>query len=118
MMISANLFTKPYAQMILAATRSEHLVDSGKQKPLNSVSIEQISRMERELEKVSQDHKLAEETLGENMLALVVAKGYVSRLLRNKPIADYLNRNYEDLSSELQEVIQAVTADTQSIGRE
>lgn len=118
MMISANLFTKPYAQMILAATRSEHLVDSEKQKPINNVSLEQISRMERELEKVSQDHKLAEETLGENMLTLVVAKGYVSRLLRNKPIADYLKRNYEDLTSELREVIEAVTADARSVGRE
>jgi hypothetical protein len=117
MMISANIFTKPYAQMILAATRPEQLVDSEKQKA-PTVSIEDISRMERELETVNQDYKLAEETLGENMLTLVVAKGYVSRLFRNKAINEYLKTNYADLTRELREVIDAVIADASSVGRE
>ncbi|HEY7747533.1 MAG TPA: plasmid partitioning protein RepB C-terminal domain-containing protein [Aestuariivirgaceae bacterium] len=117
MMISANIFTKPYAQMILAATRPEQLVDSEKQK-VPKVSIEDISRMERELETVNQDYKLAEETLGENMLTLVVAKGYVSRLFRNKAINEYLKTNYPDLTRELREVIEAVIADASSVGRE
>ena len=74
--------------------------------------------MERELEKVSQDHKLAEETLGENMLSLVVAKGYVTRLFRNRAVAEYLKRNYKELTSELHEVMEAVAADARSVGRE
>jgi hypothetical protein len=118
MMVSANLFTRPYAHMLLAATRPEHLVDSDKPKPGNNVSAEDILRMERELEKVSQDHKLAEETLGENMLSLVVAKGYVTRLFRNRVVAEYLKRNYKELSSELHEVMEAVAADARSVGRE
>jgi hypothetical protein len=116
MMVSANLFTRPYAEMLLATTRTEHLIE--KQKLANSVSVEDIVRMERELDKVNQDHKLAEDTLGENMLALVVAKGYVTRLFRNKSVNDYLKRHYKDLTSELQEVIEAVTADARSVGRE
>jgi ParB-like chromosome segregation protein Spo0J len=118
MMISANLFTKPYADMLLAATRAEHLVANDKQKSASNVAAEDILRMERELEKVSQDHKLAEETLGENMLTLVVAKGYVNRLFRNKAVNDYLKRNFKDLSAELHEVIEAVAADARSVGRD
>jgi ParB-like chromosome segregation protein Spo0J len=118
MMVSANLFTRPYAEMLLATTRTEHLINSEKQKPANSISAEDILRMERELDKVNQDHKLAEDTSGENMLALVVAKGYVTRLFRNKSVNDYLKRHYKDLTSELQEVIEAVTADARSVGRE
>lgn len=118
MMISANIYTHPYAEMILATTRPEHLVESQKGKKSGQVSAEDILRMERELEKVSQDHKLAEETLGENMLALVVAKGYVAKLLRNKTIREYLERNFKDLLSELNNVVEAVTADARSISRE
>jgi ParB-like chromosome segregation protein Spo0J len=118
MMVSANLFTRPYAEMLLATTRAEHLINSDKQKSANTVSAEDILRMERELDKVNQDHKLAEDTLGENMLFLVVAKGYVQRLFRNKAVNDYLKRHYKDLTGELQEVIEAVTADARSVGRE
>ena len=118
MMTSANLYTLPYAEMLLAATRSENLADSKKGKASSQISAEDILRMERELEKVSQDHKLAEETLGENMLSLVVAKGYVARLLPNKAIREYLERNFKELVSELNAVIEAVTADARSISRE
>ena len=118
MMVSAHLFTRPYAEMLLATTRAEHLINSEKQKPANTVSAEDILRMERELDKINQDHKLAEDTLGENMLVLVVAKGYVQRLFRNKAVNDYLKRHYKDLTGELQEVIEAVTADARSVGRE
>ena len=61
---------------------------------------------------------MAEETLGENMLTLVVAKGYVSRLLHNKTVGDYLKRHHSELSTELKEVIDAISADARSTERE
>jgi hypothetical protein len=117
MMVSANLYTKPYADMLLAATRPELLIDGDKTRN-STISREDILRMERELEKVNQDHKVAEETLGENMLTLVVAKGYVSRLLHNKAVGDYLKRHHSELSTELKEVIDAISADARSTERE
>jgi hypothetical protein len=104
--------------MLLTATRPEHLVGGEKRQSENKISAEDILRMEKELEKVNQDHKLAEETLGENMLTLVVAKGYVSRLFSNKAITEYLKRNYKELSAELYEVIEAVAADARSVNRD
>ncbi|WP_341478016.1 plasmid partitioning protein RepB C-terminal domain-containing protein, partial [Pseudomonas viridiflava] len=80
MMISANCFTQNYAQMVLAATRPEMLVVK-KNKQVNDSNAEDIARMEREMEKLYQDYKVVEDTLGETMLVLVVAKGYMSRVL-------------------------------------
>ena len=87
MMISANCFTGRYAEMVLAATRPEQLVEA--KKVSEGVTAEDIARMEREMEKLYHDYRLVEDTLGETMLVLVVAKGYVSRMLRNQTIAAY-----------------------------
>ncbi|MCY1294611.1 RepB plasmid partitioning protein [compost metagenome] len=116
MMISANCFTGRYAEMVLAATRPELLVEP--KKTCEGVTAEDIARMEREMEKLYHDYHLVEDTLGETMLVLVVAKGYVARLLRNEAIAAYLERFEPDLAHELAVVMEAVTADARSLERE
>jgi hypothetical protein len=45
--------------------------------------------MEREMEKRYHDYKVVEDTLGETMLVLFVAKGYMTRMLSNDAIAGY-----------------------------
>jgi RepB plasmid partitioning protein/ParB-like nuclease family protein len=117
MMISANRFSVPYATMILVATRSEFLVDPQKLKKTDA-SPENIARMEREMEKLYQDYKAVEDTLGETMLVLVVAKGYVARLLRNEAILTYLRRHYDDLTQEMGKIMDAVGVDARSAERE
>jgi RepB plasmid partitioning protein/ParB-like nuclease domain len=117
MMISANRFTINYAQMVLAASRPDLLVDSRKPKPAEATP-EDIARMEREMEKLQQDHKLAEDTLGETMLVLVIAKGYLARLMRNEAVAKYLTRHHQDLASELGAVMEAIGTDARSLERE
>lgn len=116
MMMSANCFTGRYAEMVLAATRPEQLVEA--KKVGGGVTAEDIARMEREMEKLYHDYRLVEDTLGETMLVLVVAKGYVSRMLRNQTIAAYLERFEPDLIRELAGVVEAVTADARSLERE
>lgn len=116
MMMSANCFTGRYAEMVLAATRPEQLVEA--KKVSEGVTAEDIARMEREMEKLYHDYRLVEDTLGETMLVLVVAKGYVSRMLRNQNIAAYLERFEPDLVRELAGVVEAVTADARSLERE
>ncbi len=117
MMTSANRFTVPYAKMIFAATRQELLVEPKKSKPLDATP-EDIGRMERQMEKLYQDYKLVEDTLGETMLVLVVAKGYVSRLMRNDNVSSYLEINHRDLARELAGVMEAVTSEARAPERE
>jgi ParB-like chromosome segregation protein Spo0J len=116
MMISANCFTKNYARMVLAASRPEMLVQQ-KKRP-SDVSAVDIARMEREMENLQHDYKQVEDTLGETMLVLVVAKGYLVRLLRNEAIAAYLTRYYADLLEELVSIMEAITTDARQLERE
>jgi hypothetical protein len=117
MMISANCFTQNYARMVLAATRPEMLVEK-KKKMAGEVNPIDIARMEREMENLQHDYKQVEDTLGETMLVLVVAKGYLSRLLRNDAIAAYLKCHYAELLEELQSIMEAVTSDARQLERE
>jgi hypothetical protein len=116
MMISANCFTRNYARMVLAASRPEMLVETKKKQ--SDVSAVDIARMEREMENLQHDYKLVEDTLGETMLVLVVAKGYLMRLLRNEAIAGYLTRYYAELLEELVSIMEAVTSDARQLERE
>ncbi|WP_200835030.1 ParB/RepB/Spo0J family partition protein [Phyllobacterium salinisoli] len=61
MMIAANRFTMTYAAMILSATRPEFLLEP--KKPIEA-SVEDIARMEREMEKLYQDYRTVQDTLG------------------------------------------------------
>lgn len=110
LMISANCFTQTYARMVLTATRPEMLVEK-KEKIPTEVSAEEITRMEREMEKLYHDYKTVEDSLGETMLVLVVAKGYLARLLRNETISGYLSRCHAELIEELSAIMEAVTSD-------
>lgn len=117
MMISANCFTRNYARMVLAASRPEMLVEQ-KKRSTSEASVMDIARMEREMENLQHDYKQVEDTLGETMLVLVVAKGYLMRLLRNEAIAAYLRHHYAELLEELVTIIEAVTTDARQLERE
>lgn len=117
MMLSANCFTTVYAKMMLAATRPDQLAKPVRP-PKSRTTAEDISRLEREMDKLSRDYRLVEDTMGETMLVLVIAKGYVSRLLRNEAIAEFLQLNYEDLVKELASVMDSMTADGRGDARE
>lgn len=117
MMISANCFTLNYAQMVLAATRPEMLVDK-QRKPSAENNALDIARMEREMENLQHDYKQVEDTLGETMLILVVAKGYLLRILRNDAIAAYLQQHHADLLEELVSIMEAVSSDARHLERE
>ena len=96
----------------------EKLVAPEKKTVLQGVSSEDIARMEREMERLQQEYRNVEENLGDTMFTLVVAKGYLSKLLKNDTIADYLNRHHGPMLGELRTVMDAVGADTSDLERE
>lgn len=116
MMISANCFTHNYARMVLAATRPEFLVTKKKQP--TDINPADIARMEREMENLHHDYRQVEDTLGETMLVLVVAKGYLMRVLRNEAVACYLHQHHADLLEELVSIMEAISADARHLERE
>jgi hypothetical protein len=111
LMIAANKFTLNYAKAMLAATPRDQLLDEAKTKKLKGMSREDIARMEREMESLQRDYKLVEESYGTTMLNLVVAKGYVGKLLANAEVDRYLSQNHPELLGEIQGIIDAIASD-------
>ncbi|CDK99518.1 conserved protein of unknown function [Magnetospirillum gryphiswaldense MSR-1 v2] len=84
---------------------------------LDGVSAEDIARMEREMERLNRDYRAVEGSLGDTMLALVVTRGYVSKLFRNEAISDFLDRHPPELAFEMRSIIDAVGGDARMLDR-
>ena len=67
--------------------------------------------MEQEMDHLQRDYRLIEDGYGSTMLNLVVAKGYVGRLLANDGVARYLERNHLEMKRELEGIIAAIRTD-------
>lgn len=103
MMISMNRYSVPYAKSIVAAAPEEDLVD-GRRKVAKGLTEEQIAVMERETEALNRDFKLIEESYGADHLDLVLATGYVQRLLSNVRVVRHLALRHPDLLNEFQKI--------------
>jgi hypothetical protein len=74
-----------------------------------------MSRMEREMETVTGDFKAIEASYGEDVLHLVVASGYLNRLISNSAIESYLERRHPELLVEFRAVVTATSLDQGAI---
>lgn len=109
LMVASNNITASYAQALLAATPSDFLVDSAKPKKLAGVTAEQMVKMEREMGNLQGQFKLAEQSYGQDVLNLVLAKGYLAKLLDNEAVIRFLSHNQPDVLTEFEKIIQTVS---------
>jgi ParB-like chromosome segregation protein Spo0J len=111
LMSTAGNYTASYAKAILAATRQGDLVKSEQPKKVSGLTSEQMSRMEREMETVQQDLKMVESSYGDDVLHLVIASGYLSKLLNNKNIRRYLSQHHAEILAEFVAIVSATSLD-------
>ena len=111
LMASAGNFSSSYAKALLAGTKQDDLARPDVQKKVHGLTPEQMSRMEREMETVTGDFKAIEASYGEDVLHLVVASGYLNRLISNSAIEDYLERRHPELLIEFRAVVAATSLD-------
>jgi hypothetical protein len=112
LMIAVNNFSISYAKALLLATPEDQLRDPGKKKPVKGISEEEMQRMEREMENLRRDMKAVEKDYGTNVVRLVVANGYVARLLENDQVASYIERNHGELMNQLQNITQMLAEES------
>ncbi|MBB1601765.1 plasmid partitioning protein RepB C-terminal domain-containing protein [Variovorax sp. UMC13] len=93
LMISANNVTVAYARALLIATSPERLVNAAKAPRKKEMSQEQVVRMEKEMTNLHDQYKMAEQTYGDDMLNLVLARGYIAKLVDNKHVFRYLEQH-------------------------
>ena len=112
LMVSANNITVAYAQALVAATPSNLLVGETKpKKKMTGVSADQMAKMEREMGNLHEQFKLAEQTYGQDILNLVLAKGYLAKLMANEAILRHLTRNHPDVLNEFDSIVRMVALD-------
>ncbi|EEA03711.1 RepB plasmid partition [Burkholderia sp. H160] len=113
LMVAANNVSVSYAEALLVATPAARLVEGRKPRKLASVSPEQMAKMEREMSNLQGQYKLVEQTYGQDVLNLVLAKGYLAKLLENESARQYVAQRHPDLIVEFESIIATISLDQQ-----
>jgi hypothetical protein len=100
LMIAMNKFTVTYARSLVVATPEVMLVKP--KKPVQGLSQEQITLMEQEAAGLDREFKAIEQDYGSDHLDLVLAIGYVSRILSSARVVRHLAQFYPDILAEFQ----------------
>jgi ParB-like chromosome segregation protein Spo0J len=111
LMVSANNITVDYAEALLVATPTEMLVDGKKPQKLTGVTQEQMSRMEREMANLQGQYKLVEQTYAEDVLNLVLARGYLAKLLDNKSIVRFIKQRRPEVLEQFEVIVETTSLD-------
>jgi hypothetical protein len=107
LMVSANNYSRGYAEALLLGTPKDMLVHPGSPRLRARVSREELARMEMEMETLERDYKVAEDKYSENMLNLTVLLGYVRNLLGNAKIVRFLGTRHAEMLSEFERMVAA-----------
>lgn len=104
-MIAMNRYSWPYAKSLVAATPQHQLV-SEKRKAVRGLSDQQLDHMEREATNIDREFRMIEQSYGSDHLDLVLATGYLCRLVDSVRVVHHLARHHPELLSEFQRIVQ------------
>ncbi|WP_407976487.1 plasmid partitioning protein RepB C-terminal domain-containing protein [Brucella pseudogrignonensis] len=102
LMIAMNNYSQSYANSLVISTPESMLI--APKKAAKGLTLEQISRMERETANLEKEFKIAEEDYGKDNIDLVIATGYVGRLLENVRVVRQLAQYYPEILAEFQRI--------------
>jgi hypothetical protein len=110
-MIAANTITAAHADALLKATPPEQRTDYKPTQPEQPKGdpLEQIVKLEREMSQVQEKYKHAEENYGSELLNLVVAKGYLKKLMENEAVRSYVARHAPEILEQFELVLNTVS---------
>ncbi|MCP1973895.1 plasmid partitioning protein RepB C-terminal domain-containing protein [Bradyrhizobium elkanii] len=107
LMIAMNNFSNSYVRSLVVATPRGQLAAGYAPRQPKGLSDEQLALMERESASLAREFKVAEQTYGTDHLDLVLAVGYVSKLLRNGKVVGYLAKHFQELLFEFQRITES-----------
>ena len=111
LMLASNNYSLAYARGLLIASPPTSLVQPAKPRKLRGVTSDQLAMMEREMSNLHGQFKTVEQTYGQDVLNLVVATGYVKKLVDNTAVVKYLRQNQPDILSEFKKITEAASLD-------
>lgn len=111
LMVSANNYTSSYAKALLATSKPADLHKPDDLKKSTGLSAEQMARLEREMASLNADYKELEVSYGDDMLVLVVASGFLERLMSKPEIERFLETRHPEFSENFRSIVQATSLD-------
>jgi hypothetical protein len=106
LMVMMNHYSKGYVEALLMATPQAQLATGAKPKQVKGVSEEQVALMERESTQLDREIKAVEQSYGSDHLLLVVARGYLTKLLASAPVVRYLAQQRPEFLAEFQKIAE------------
>lgn len=111
LMVSNNNVTVSYANAMLAATPAAMLVSERKPKKVAGVSAEQMAKMEKEMGNLQGQYRSIEHSYGQDVLNLVLAKGYLKTLIDNEAVFRFLSMRQPDVLREFSNLVEVDALD-------
>ncbi len=111
LMISSSNYTASYAGLLLAGTQKCDLLHPDKPKKIGGMTPEQIAKMEHEMESVHRNFKDVEVGFRKDSFDLVLASGYLAKLLRRPAIERFLEKRHPEILDGFRTVIAATSLD-------
>ncbi|WP_215844440.1 plasmid partitioning protein RepB C-terminal domain-containing protein [Acidithiobacillus montserratensis] len=111
LMLTANNMTVAYAEALLAATPPNLLVSEKRPRKMSGVTAEQMVKMEREMGNLQGQLKVVEQSYGQDVLMLVLARGYLGKLIDNEAVFRFLSQRQPELLAQFESIVQTVALD-------
>ncbi|RVA14640.1 chromosome partitioning protein ParB [Mesorhizobium sp. M7A.F.Ca.US.002.01.1.1] len=102
LMIAMNRYSISYAKSLVAATPESQLVRGSK--TVKGLSQQQIDMMEGESATLDREFKAIEQDYGSDHLDVILATGYVARLLENARVVRHMAHRHPDILAEFQKI--------------
>jgi ParB-like chromosome segregation protein Spo0J len=106
LMVAMNKYTTSYAKSLVLATSQDQLADGYKSKKVRGLTSEQVALMERETANLDREFRIAEQSYGTDHLDLVIANGYIGKLLGNAKVVRYLGMRQNEILLEFQKLAE------------
>jgi hypothetical protein len=110
LMVAMNKYTIGYAKSLVAATCQDQLAEGHKPKKVRGLTSEQVALMERETANLDREFRIAEQSYGTDHLDLVIANGYIGKLLGNAKVVRYLGVHQKEILLEFQKLVELEAA--------
>lgn len=109
LMVAMNKYNIGYVKTLIAASPRSQLTKSDGPKAVRGLTPEQIALMERESANLAREFKMAEQSYGTNHLDLVLAKGYLAKLLGNARVLRYMAQFQQEILAEFKKITEMET---------
>lgn len=107
LMIAADNFSAAYSQCLLVASSEDELIEPQTPKDVPGLKPADLARMEREMRALEKDFRGIEDSHGKDALNLVLAAGYLRKLLASATLVKFLSRRHADMLSEFEKLAEA-----------